>query len=79
MRQLADGQEQVELQAATVGEAVEALCQRYDRLRDRLCKPSGKLRGSITIFVNNAQPAATQDTALNDGDTVAVLVPVGGG
>ena len=79
MRQAADGQERIQLQADTVGQAVEALCGRYDQLRNWLCKPTGKLKGSIAIFVNNAQPAAKADTKLQDGDTLVILQPVGGG
>jgi len=79
MRQAADGQERIQLEADTVGQAVDALCSRYGQLRNRLYKPTGRLKGSITIFVNNAQPAAKADTKLQDGDTLVILQPVGGG
>lgn len=79
MRQYADGQAEVAIEADTVGRAVDALCARHHALRQRLLKPSGKLKSTIAIFVNNAQPAATPDTELNDGDRLVVLQPVGGG
>lgn len=79
MRRFAEGQGSVEVEAATVGQAVEALCDRHSGLRERLLKPSGKLKRTITIFVNNAQPPAEPDTGLTDGDTLVVLQPVGGG
>lgn len=79
LRRLADGLEHVEVQAGTVGQAVEAVCGRYEALRARMLKPGGKLKPPITVLVNNAQPAAKQETELSDGDTLVVLLPIGGG
>ncbi len=79
MRKHADDQECVDLAATTVGEAIDALCDRYEALRRRLLQPNGRLRPSIAIFVNNTQPRAKPDTTLSDGDTLVVLQPVGGG
>jgi len=79
MRRLVEGQSRVEVDAATVGEAIEALCRRYMPLRDRLLKPNGRLKPSLVIFVNDAQPAAKPETVLKEGDTLVLIQPVGGG
>lgn len=79
MRRFMGDQERIEVEAGTVGEALEALCGRCEALREKLLKPNGKARPSVTLFVNNRQPAAKPDTDLSDGDTLVVLQPVGGG
>jgi len=79
LRRHVDDQECVDVTATTVGEAIDTLCDRYEALRRRLLQPNRRLRPSIAIFVNNAQPRAKPDTTLSDGDTLVVLQPVGGG
>jgi molybdopterin converting factor small subunit len=79
LRRLAGDQEQVEADASTVGEAIKMLCERHPPLRDRLLKPSGVMKPSITVFVNNLPPAAKAGNTLKDGDTLVVVQPIGGG
>lgn len=79
MRSIVGGSEPVEIEAATVGEALAVLCNRFEPLRERLLKPNGRPKRTITIFVNNTQPPAKPDTPVHDGDSLTVLQPVGGG
>jgi molybdopterin synthase sulfur carrier subunit len=79
LRRFADGQERIEVQATSVAEAVTSLCRQREALSKRLLKPNGKVRPSVTLFVNDTQPPARWDTALDDGDTLTIVMPVGGG
>ncbi|MBN1342441.1 MAG: MoaD/ThiS family protein [Phycisphaerae bacterium] len=79
LRRLVEGRDAVPAEGQTVADAIESLCQHHDGLRGRLLRPNGKLKPSISVFINNAQPAARPDTPLKDGDTLVVLQPVGGG
>ncbi len=79
MRQIVGGSDSVEVQADTVGEALAAVCDRFEPLRERLLKPNGRPKRAITVFVNDAQPPAKPDTPVADGDRLTVLQPVGGG
>ncbi len=79
MRRFVNGANRVEVEAATVGEAIEAFCTRHEALRDTLLKPNGRFKRGITIFVNNRQPPAEVGTAVAPGDTLVIVQPVGGG
>ncbi len=77
LRKLLDGRQQVEVEGATVGEAMDAL-----EIRDKLSDDSGELRPYITIHVNsgaNIQRLDGFDTPVKDGDVVTILSAIGGG
>lgn len=67
----------VELSAATVGDAIEALDARWPGLRDRVCDSRPGIRRHINIFV--AGERATLETRLAPGAAVTVLTAISGG
>jgi len=67
----------LEVEAATVDEAIGRLDQRWPGLRDRLCEPGPVLRPHINVYVDR-EPAAL-DTALGDDSRVDVIAAISGG
>jgi len=67
----------VDVEAATVGEAIERLNDDWPGLRDRLCEPGPALRGHIHVYVNRERAAL--DTALDDGSRLDVIAAISGG
>ncbi len=68
---------QVDVDAATVGEAIEHLDGDWPGLRDRLCEPGPLLRGHIHVYVDRER--ATLDTPLQLGSRVDVIAAISGG
>ncbi len=67
----------LELEAATVDEAIGRLDERWPGLRDRLCEPGPVLRPHINVFVDRERAAL--DTALDAGSRVDVIAAISGG
>jgi len=68
---------QLELEAATVDEAIESLDERWPGLRDRLCEPGPVLRPHINVFVD--QERAALDSAITTTSRVDVIAAISGG
>jgi molybdopterin synthase sulfur carrier subunit len=67
----------LEIDAASVGEAIERLDERWPGLRDRLCEPGPTLRTHINVYVDRER--AGLDTALDDASRVDVIAAISGG
>jgi molybdopterin synthase sulfur carrier subunit len=67
----------LEVDAATVVEAIERLEERWPGLRDRLCEPGPALRQHIHIYVDRER--ATLETALRTRSRVDVITAITGG
>jgi molybdopterin converting factor small subunit len=67
----------VDLEAATVGEAIERLDGDWPGLRDRLCEPGPALRTHIHVYVDRER--AGLDTRLEDRSRVDVIAAISGG
>jgi molybdopterin converting factor small subunit len=67
----------VEVEAATVDEAVDELERRWPGLRDRLCEPGPCIRKHIHFYVD--QRRAELDTPLDDRSRVEVIAAISGG
>jgi sulfur-carrier protein len=67
----------LELEAATVDEAIERLEERWPGLRDRLCEPGPLLRRHIHVYVDRERAAL--DTALEPRSRVDVIAAISGG
>jgi len=80
-RSFAGGTKQVELEASTLREALDALALRYPPLRERLRDEHGRLRPHLALFVNDedARLLGWEDAALGDGDIVHVIPALSGG
>jgi sulfur-carrier protein len=67
----------LEVDAATVDEAIEHLDERWPGFRDRLCEPGPALRPHINVFVDRER--AELDTALDPRSRIDVISAISGG
>jgi molybdopterin converting factor small subunit len=67
----------LDVDAATVQEAIEHLDERWPGLRDRLCAEGPELRPHIHVYVDRER--AGLDTALAAGSRVDVIAAISGG
>ena len=67
----------VEVDAATVAEALDRLEERWPGLRDRVCEPGPALRPHIHVYVQGER--ARLDTPLEAGSRVDVIAAISGG
>ncbi len=67
----------VELSAATVGEAIDALDSRWPGMRDRICDSTPRIRRHVNVFV--AGKRASLETPLALGAEVIVMTAISGG
>ncbi len=73
----ADLPRRLELDAATVGEALDELDRRWPGLRDRLCEPGPELRRHIHVYVDRRR--AQLGTELETRSRVDVITAISGG
>jgi MoaD family protein len=80
LRPLTGGEGETEVEASSVGEALEALFERYDGLRDRITE-DGELRRFVNVYAGGEDIRFGKglDTPLGDGDEVTILPAVAGG
>jgi molybdopterin synthase sulfur carrier subunit len=67
----------VEVDAATVNDAIERLDERWPGLRDRLCDPGPALRSHINVYVDKER--AGLETPLDTHSRVDVIAAISGG
>jgi molybdopterin converting factor small subunit len=67
----------LDVDAATVDEAITRLDERWPGLRDRLCQPGPVLRPHINVYVDRER--AGLDTGLAAGSRVDVIAAISGG
>ncbi len=73
----ADLPRRLEIDAATVDEAIDRLDERWPGLRDRLCEPGPALRSHINVYVDRERAAL--DTPLEPRSRVDVIAAISGG
>src|SRR5579863_10179892 len=81
LRAYAGKQESVEVQAATVGEALSALTTKHTDLKKHLFSDDGRLRSFVNVYVNDEDIRYLQkeQTALKAGDTISIVPSIAGG
>ena len=81
LRNLTAGKETIEVDAATVDQALAALETAHPGVRARLCDDAGKLRKFVNVFVGEEDIRFLdgQSTALKAGDTVDIVPAIAGG
>jgi molybdopterin converting factor small subunit len=67
----------VEVTAATVGEAIDALDRLWPGMRDRICDTTPAVRRHVNVFVDGERAAL--DTRLAAGASVILLTAISGG
>jgi molybdopterin converting factor small subunit len=63
--------------AATVSQAIDDLDRQWPGLRDRLCEPGPSLRGHIHVYVDRER--ATLETPIELDSRVDVIAAISGG
>ena len=80
LRTLTGDEGETEVEGGSVGEALEALYERYDGLRDRITE-DGELRRFVNVYVGGEDIRFGDglETAVSDGDEITILPAVAGG
>ena len=81
LRPYAAHQSSVEVEAATVGDALKALVERHRELRRHLYDEEGKLRRFVNVFKNeeDVRHLGREATPLAPGDTLSIVPSIAGG
>lgn len=81
LRGLVDGAGEVDVRAATVGSALDALVRRHPGLGRHLRSEAGALRQHVNVYVNDDDIRFLdgEATRLNGGDTITVVPSIAGG
>jgi molybdopterin synthase sulfur carrier subunit len=81
LRKLTNNEETVQLQAATVGDAIAELQTRYPGIRERLIDDAGAVRRFVNVYVNeeDIRFLKNQQTPLKDGDEISIIPAIAGG
>jgi molybdopterin/thiamine biosynthesis adenylyltransferase/rhodanese-related sulfurtransferase/molybdopterin converting factor small subunit len=78
LRPLAGGADELHVEAATVGEALQTL---DDRLLERLVTPEGEIRRFVNLYLgsNNVFNLGGLAAAVHEGDVISIIPAVAGG
>ena len=81
LRAQAGDQKKVEVTGATVGEALDALIERYPGLREQVFGDDGSLNRFVNVYVNGRDVRYEQElaTPVEASDTVVLLPAMAGG
>jgi molybdopterin converting factor small subunit len=81
LRQYANKQQAVEVQAWTVGDALKAVLAQHTDLKKHLYNDEGKLRSFVNVYVNDddIRFAQKEATPVKDGDTISIVPSIAGG
>lgn len=81
LRAYAGKHESIEVQAATVGEALSGLTSKFGDLKKHLFTEEGKLRSFVNVYVNDEDIRYLQkdQTQVREGDTISIVPSIAGG
>src|SRR4029077_9734591 len=81
LRQHTDDEDELQLNARTVSDALKELVTTFPDLRRHLYSESGRLRNFINIYLNeeDIRYKDGESTALKDGDILMIVPAVAGG
>ena len=81
LRRLTNGSSEVEVEGATVSQALADLETKYPGFADRLYDGSGNLRQFINIYLNDSDIRFGQglETPLGENDDLSIVPAVAGG
>lgn len=71
----------MEVDASSVGEAINELQSRYPGIQERLVDESGEIRRFVNVYVNEEDIRFLQnkETALKDNDEISIIPAIAGG
>lgn len=81
LRESTEQQSQVELNAETVGAAIQQLVASYPALNGKLLSPSGELHSFVNVFIGERNIRQMQGlaTELSHGQTLLIVPALAGG
>jgi adenylyltransferase/sulfurtransferase len=82
LRSYAGGKSSVDVDAATVGEAMSALTQAHPELRNHLFNAEGRLRAFVNLYLNDEDVRylpGKDSTAVAAADTLSIIPSIAGG
>jgi len=76
-----ESQDTIEVEAATVGEALAQLASQYEGLRRHLFTDAGKLRTFVNVYLNDEDVRFLQReaTPVHAGDVLSIVPTIAGG
>ena len=80
LRNLTGTEAEAQVEGASVGEALDALYERFDGLRERITE-DGELRRFVNVYVGGEDIRFGEglDTPVGEGDEITILPAVAGG
>jgi sulfur-carrier protein adenylyltransferase/sulfurtransferase len=81
LRQFANGETEIEVEAATAGEALDALTMRFAELRKHLYNDQNALRNFVNVYVGDEdiRHLDGESTPVKDGETIMIVPSIAGG
>jgi molybdopterin synthase sulfur carrier subunit len=81
LRKLTNNEELVEVNGATIAEAITELQTRYPGIGERLLDEKGEVRRFVNVYVNeeDIRFLKNQQTPLKDGDEISIIPAIAGG
>ena len=81
LRKLTDNQNEVEVDASTVGDLVDNLESAYAGIKEKLVDENGEIRRYVNIYVNDEDIRFLDgsETLLSNGDSLSIVPAIAGG
>jgi len=81
LRKLTNSEELVEVNGATIADAIAELQSRYPGIQERLVDEKGEVRRFVNVYVNeeDIRFLKNQQTPLKDGDEISIIPAIAGG
>ena len=81
LRKLTNNEEVVEVDAATIQDAIAELQTRFPGFKERLLDDAGAVRRFVNVYVNEEDIRFLQNqaTKLKDGDEISIIPAIAGG
>jgi len=81
LQKLTQDQGEVELDAASIKEMIEALEKKFPGIKERICDESGKVRRFVNVYLNeeDIRFLKQEDTDVKDGDEISIVPAIAGG
>ena len=81
LRKLTNNEELVEVQAATIGDAITELQNRFPGIQERLVDEKGEVRRFVNVYVTeeDIRFLKNRETPLKDGDDISIIPALAGG
>lgn len=81
LRKLTNNEELIEINAATIGDAITELQSRFPGIGERLVDDKGEVRRFVNVYVNeeDIRFLKNRETPLKEGDEISIIPAIAGG